>query len=64
MDGKIKGEPKLLHIYNPMGLARVEVYNEDGTHFMDILWDEREGHTPANEEEFSKWVRQIIKRYQ
>ena len=64
MKDKIKGDPELIEIYNPEGLVRVEIYNEDGTHFMDILWDDREEHTPANKEAFSNWVRQVVKRYQ
>ena len=65
MNDKIKGEPRLVEIYNPLeGLVRVEVYDEDGEHFMDILWDERDEHTPAKKDEFQKWVRQVVKRYQ
>jgi hypothetical protein len=65
MTDKIKGTPKLVEIYNPAeGLVRVEVYHEDGEHFMDVLWDERDEQTTAKKDEFQKWVSQVIKRYQ
>jgi hypothetical protein len=65
MTDKIKGTPKLVEIYNPVhGLVRVEVYNEDGDHFMDVLWDERDEQSTAKKDEFRKWVDQVIKRYQ
>lgn len=61
---KIKGEAKLVEIYNPAGLVRIEVYDEDGEFFMDVLWDPNDEQTPANKEQFRKWVNQVIKRYQ
>ena len=61
---KIKGKPKLVEIYNPAGLARIEVYDEDGEFFMDVLWDPNDEQTPANKEQFRKWANQVIKRYQ
>ena len=61
---KLKGEPKLVEIYNPAGLVRIEVYDEDGEFFMDVLWDPNDEQTPANKEQFRKWVNQVIKRYQ
>jgi hypothetical protein len=55
----------LVEIYNPAeGLVRVEVYHEDGEHFMDVLWDERDEQTTAKKDEFHKWVDVVIKRYQ
>ena len=61
---KIKGEAKLVEIYNPAGLVRIEVYDEDGEFFMDVLWDPNDEQTPANKEQFRKWTNQVIKRYQ
>ena len=61
---KIKGEAKLVEIYSPEGLARIEVYDEDGEFFMDVLWDPNDEQTPANKEQFRKWANQVIKRYQ
>jgi len=61
---KIKGEPKQVEIYNPAGLVRIEVYDEDGEFFMDVLWDPNDEQTPANKEQFRKWANQVIKRYQ
>ena len=61
---KIKGEAKLVEIYSPEGLARIEVYDEDGEFFMDVLWDPNDEQTTGNQEDFRQWANQVIKRYQ
>jgi hypothetical protein len=59
-----KGKATLRDVLDANGnLARIEVIDPYGTVDFDIVWDEREEHTPSNVENFRKWAGQIVKRY-
>ena len=58
---------KPTEIYDDSGnLLRIEFYDLEGKHVVDVLWDDREEQTIGNRIEFIKWAYHILdsKEYQ
>ncbi len=50
-------------VYDKDGnLTKIEFYDMDGEHIIDVLWDPNEAQTPINRLEFRKWAYTVIKR--
>lgn len=52
----------LREIHNDEGLQVIEAVDENGSHFADFLWDDRDEQTPENREKFRDWVHTMLKR--
>ena len=51
-------------VYDTEGnMMRIDFNEKDGTFAFEALWDERDGQSSQNREEFRKWAYLMAKRF-
>lgn len=52
-----------VNIYDKEGnLTKIELYDTDGGHIIDVLWDPNDAQTPEKRVEFRKWAYTMANR--
>jgi hypothetical protein len=50
-------------VYDKDGnLVRIEFNDRDGTHIVDVVWDERDEQTSENRINFRKWASKMVRQ--
>lgn len=63
MKQDIKGLAIPIDVYNKDGeLVRIEFTQGDGTHIIDVVWDDRDAQTSENRTAFRKWAYTMLRQ--